>query len=163
MDSHILDHDLMLDFVHSSLLFTILPRKANGIPGRPHEVSGPTVKHVTNAINICRVMLIQPKVLDAFKTIAIRYSWAHKDCWYLEGSNGKVTDKVTYTFISSIIRTFPLVFIDYTLNNPDSNAYHIGRPWDGLFEPRHQSISMNGKVDSLRVRFLKMDPSKLST
>ena len=146
MDSHALDPDLMLDFVHSSLLFTILPRKANGTPGRPHEVSGPIVKHVTNAINLCRVMLIQPKVLDAFKTIATRYSWAHKDCWYLEALIGKDTDKVTYNFISSIIHTFPLVFVDYTLKNPDSKAFHIGRPWNGDFEPRHQSISIDGKV-----------------
>ena len=153
MDSHARDRDLMLDFVHSSLLFTILPRKANGTPGGPHEVSGPTVKHVTNAINICRVMLIQPKVLVAFDKIADRYFYQNGERRWFGGPHGKTTDKITYTFVSKIIQAFPLVFVDYTLNNPDSKGFHTRRPFGGDFEPRHQSISINGKVDEPKSNF----------
>ena len=142
--------EYIVDFVHNPLLFTILPRNASGTPGQPYEASESIVAHVTKAIDICRVLLLHPKVLDAFKTIAIRWIYAHKSSWWLGVPNGMNTDKVTYTFVSSIIHTFPLVFVDYTLNNPDSKGFHTRRPWDGDFEPRHQSISINGKVDELK-------------
>lgn len=153
MDSQARLRELVGNFVHNPPVVTILPRNASGKPGQPYKASEPIVAHVTKAIRICQTMVLHPKVLDAFDLIAFRYSYQNVGIPCNEGPNRKKLDKVTSTFMSCIIRTFPLVFVDYTLNNPDSKGFHIRRPWDGDFEPRHQSISINGKVDEPKSAF----------
>ena len=133
-------------------VYTILPRNASGTPGQPYEASEPIVAHVTKAIDMCRSMLFQPDFLYAFREIVWRYVRQNEKCWCFE-RNDPTEEEVTRTFILKIVHAFPLVFVDYTLNNPDSKGFHIRRPWDGDFEPRHQSISINGKVDYLNSPF----------
>ena len=139
--------------LRNPLVFTILPRNASGTHGQPYEASEPIVAHVTEAMSICRVMLLHPRVLEALDKIASRYFYQKGTPWCVLGANGKTTDKITYNFISKIIHAFPLVFIDYTLKNQDSNGFHTRRSWDGDFELRHQSISINGKVDEHKFTF----------
>ena len=153
MDSQARLREFAGNFVHNPPVVTILPRNASGKPGQPYEASEPIVAHVTKAIRICQTMVLHPKVLMAFDAIDSMYFHQNGRTPCSEGPNGTKLDKVTSTFMSCIIRTFPLVFVDYTLNNPDSKGFHTRRPWDGDFEPRHQSISINGKVDEPKSTF----------
>lgn len=139
-------------------VYTILPRNAGGTPGQPYEASEPVVAHVAKAIDICRLMLFQPDVLYAFHEIVWRYLVQTEKCWCFERnaatkSNGTRKEKVTNIFISKIVLVFSLVFVDYTLNNPDSQRFHTRRPWNGDFEPSLQSISINGEVDEPKFAF----------
>ena len=151
MDSHAQPRGLALCSANRPV-YSILPRNASGTPGQPYEASEPIVAHVTKAIDICRLMLIQPDVLHAFHEIVWRYDVQNEKCWCFE-RNATTNEEVTRTFISKIVLAFPLVFVDYTLNNPDSKGFHTRRPWDGDFEPGHQSISINGKVDEAQFAF----------
>ena len=140
------------------VVYTILPRNASGTPGQPYEASEPIVAHVAKAMNTCRRLLLEPVVHHAFHEIVWRYFVQTGQCWCFERNastnwNSTSKEQVTYNFISHIELAFPLVFVDYTLNNPDSKGFHTRRPWDGHFEPRHQSISINGKVDEPKFTF----------
>ena len=157
MDSHAQPRGIAL-CSSKPVVYTILPRNASGTPGQPYEASEPIVAHVTKAIDICRYMLFEPNVLNAFYEIAWRYLVQTGKCWCFERNattnwNDTTKEEITRNFFSDIILAFPLVFVDYTLNNPDSKGFHTRRPWDGDFEPRHQSISINGKVDEPKFTF----------
>lgn len=132
------------EFWKHAPVHTILPRDASGKPGSPYPAG--QVPHVVSAINICRAMLTHRPVWKAFETLAVRYSQVRTHSWPKQGPSPLTVDQVTYIFLAKILTTFPIVFVDYGLENPDAKGFHTRRPWDGNFEPGHQQISINGKV-----------------
>ena len=136
----------------------VFPRDASGKPGSQYSPLEPVAMHVVMAVSLCQDMLAQQKVRDHFETVAIKYSSGRPNSWYSQGSNAMTTKQVTDTFIGKIRNRFPLVFVDYALKNPDTRGFHTRRPWNGDFEPRHQAISINGKVSETLVRFMTQVP-----
>ncbi len=124
--------------------YTILSRNASGEPGP--EYPAERACHVIAAIHICRSLLGQPRVRDAFKTVAVTFSMSKSNPWYSQLPNAMTMEGVTDFFINSIIATFPKIIVDYTLNNPDSKGFHTRRAWQEPFEPGLHTIAINGKV-----------------
>ncbi|KAF6235157.1 hypothetical protein HO173_006786 [Letharia columbiana] len=101
-------------------------------------------------------MLTHRPVWKAFETLAVRYSQVRTHSWPKQGPSPLTVDQVTYIFLAKILTTFPIVFVDYGLENPDAKGFHTRRPWDGNFEPGHQQISINGKrTDHMSIAFGK--------
>lgn len=128
--------------------FTIWNRDANGRPNYQYPANpsqNSIINPIVKCINICRGMLTQPKVRQAFMDVAGKYD--HQGAWYWRNpSPFRDTDQVTDVFIAKIRARFPLVFLDYTLENPDYLGCHHRRIWDGDFNPLNQSIVVNGQV-----------------
>lgn len=142
-------HKAILDFVSCAPAFTVFPRDASGQVSSQYPPGDPP--HVISAINTCRKMLEQERVRDAFKAIAGWYSKRRPNSWYLQGSSPMNMNQVAYTFIQKILATFPQVFVDYNLKNPDNRGFHIRRPWDGNCDPGRQAISISGRVSGTSV------------
>lgn len=151
-----LSHLAFAEFIAHAPHFTIIPRDASGKPGRQYPLGDPP--HVISGINICRYMLTHPKVREAFETVALRFSNARPNSWYLQGPSPMTIEQVTNIFLRKIFATFPVVFVDYGLQNPDQKGFHTRRPWDGEFEPSHQAISINGQVSGTLVGFHEIGP-----
>ena len=96
---------------------------------------------------------MEEKVRDAFETIAVKYRIRRPNSWFLQGPSPMSMGQVTDTFIRKILASFPIVFVDYTLKNPDSKGFHTRRAWDEDFEPGKLAISINGKVSGIFAEF----------
>ncbi len=92
--------------------FKIFPRDAEGKPG-PQYRGGYPLLHVISAINICRAMLQEPTVRNAFKTLAVRYSIGRPNVWYRQPPNPIDIESLANGFIDMVYARFPIVFVDY--------------------------------------------------
>ena len=106
-------------------------------------------EHLISGINIARVALTTDPVRAALEKVALRICTGGSDFWFsqLPGPDNMTYQQATHSFIEKIRAEFPLVFVDYSLQNPDSKGFHTRRKWLGQFVPRHQAISINGKVN----------------
>lgn len=132
--------------------FTIFPRDASGKPGLQYPWNSPHYAGVSGAINQCRYMLRKTDVRNAFETLAMKHGAAPagysggRPPWYLQAPNALSAESIANDFIGKVYDTFPNVFVDSALKNPDNRGFHSRREWDGKFEPGHQSISIHGMV-----------------
>ena len=98
---------------------------------------------VTNSINICRSMLEDQKVRNAFTAIAKDYSQTSPiACPEHEGDMSRITDD----FIQKIRNQFPIVFVDDSWKNPRMMTAQLRQPWCGPFNYSNHYILMNGTV-----------------
>ena len=126
-----------MEWVKRLPALTLLCRDASGRPVSSNLESD----HLISGINITRVALTKEPVRAALEKIALRISTQFPP------PNNMTYQQVTHSFIEKILAEFPLVFVDYSLQNPDSKGFHSRRKWVGQFIPRHQAISINGKVN----------------
>ncbi len=103
----------------TSPLPTIIPRDASGKPGEQLSAVDSVPNNVVRAINICRNMMTHPKAREAFVKIAQKYATARQNVWFLHQKPPITTAQVTDIFLVMVKKTFPTVFIDYALKNPD--------------------------------------------
>ena len=130
----------------TSPLHTIIPRDASGRPGPPLTAADPVAMNIIRSISTCKNLMMHPTARDAFEKIAQDYAAARPNNWFRVHQPPMTTNEVTNTFLTKVLNTFPTVFIDYSLRNPDYGAYHSRRQWEENFEPKHQAISINGMV-----------------
>lgn len=132
--------------------FSIWHRDENGATDIRYAEEGDgkdnMATHVVASINICRGMLRQPRVKEAFVELARQYCQVAHGGWMDSQGSSSTTHVQGYanTFIEKILNTFPLVFVEYSLTNPDNMGYQPRRSWRPPFEPRNPSILINGKV-----------------
>ena len=124
--------------------FTIWHRDSNGKPDETYQSKDGLAGPVVDSINICRWMLGQEKVFEAFTKLARDYTKGRPKYWY------KSHNEATHVFIKQILETFPLVFVDDTVREPKCGAIHKRRKWVApYFEPLNQSILLNGPASGV--------------
>lgn len=93
--------------------------------------------YVAVCISICRGLLRHSTVKDAFNKL-------------VEGYDPELPQNAhTEKFIDKILERFPIVFVDFSIDNPDLNGFHLRRPWvdeGNGFETRKQALVLNGRV-----------------
>ena len=103
----------------------------------------PVAVCVTNCINLCRSMLENHEVRNAFTTIAEDYSQKSAiACPEHEGDMSRVTDD----FIQKIRNEFPIVFVNNSWKNPRMMTAQFRQPSCGSFRSCNHYILMNGTV-----------------
>ena len=125
--------------------FIIFDRDPNGKPTEIFSCDTRVATYVSTSIMICREMLKDSTVRDAFQTLAYEVDPKWTGSWYQN-----LTPKdVAELFIKKILDSFPLVFVDQSMTNPNTLAVTWRREWgvDGSsFESRTQGIVLNGSV-----------------
>ena len=92
-------------------------------------------------------MLQNPKIRAAFLSFAREFNRTHPGAWYQDPRHRLETiEDVLSAFLKAILRSFPIVYVDDGINNPGCLGGHPRQEWDGLFQPRDQSILVNGLV-----------------
>lgn len=111
---------------------------------------------VIRCINLCREMLENQTVRDAFTNLAENFSKTHPNAWYfrelIPEDKGNLKF-VTTVFLQEVIHRFPVVFVDDTLRSANTMAGHFRRPWSGGFRTSDQAILFNARVSENRARF----------
>ena len=96
-------------------------------------------------------MLEHPDVQRAFVTLAEEFKEARAGAPGSSKMKSKDTgnmEKDTKDFFASILTHFPTMIVDYSILEPGEEAFHIRRAVKTAFDPRLQSIHLNGKVSS---------------
>ncbi|CAD6575623.1 MAG: hypothetical protein ASARMPREDX12_007396 [Alectoria sarmentosa] len=129
----------------SSASFTIVHRDRHGEPDFVYPWDGNLATCVVASINICRGMLRNAKIRSAFVSFTREYNRSNPRAWYQDPRYGyETTEDVVVTFINVILASFPIVYIDESITSPGTLGGHPRRAWDHHFQPRDQSILLNG-------------------
>lgn len=127
--------------------YTIAHRRPDGRPDFVYPWDGKLAACVLSSINICRGMLQYPKIRAAFLSFAREFNRTHQGAWYHDPRHKFETmEGVISAFLKAILKSFPIVYVDDGINNPGCLAAHPRQEWDGIFQPRDQSILVNGSV-----------------
>lgn len=126
-----------------NLSFIIIHRDENGKPVEIYPGDTNVATYVSTSIMICREMLKDYTVQHALQILTKKL--------YPKQSENPYQDPrdVPWLFAKAITDDFPLVFVDYSMKNPDIMAESHRREWGGdgsSFESRNQSIVLNGPV-----------------
>ena len=133
----------------SSASFTIVHRDRSGKPDFVYSCDDKLASLVVASINVCRGMLRDPKIRSAFVSFAREYnrSGSVPRAWYRDPYYGyESMEDVVNTYIEVILASFPIVYIDDSITSPSCLAACPRRPWIHHFQPRDQSILLNGPV-----------------
>lgn len=131
----------------SSASFTIVHRDRHGEPDFVYPWDGNLAAYVVASINICRGMLRNAKIRSAFVSFTREFNRSNPRAWYQDPQYGYETNEdVVVTFINVILASFPIVYIDDSITSPGILGGHPRRGWDHHFQPRDQSILLNGWV-----------------
>ena len=142
-------------------VLTIISRDATGKPETKYPIGQPS--HLILANNLCRAMLTEYKVREALITFTVRFGSGRPKAWYKHVGPPKTTAELVDSFIDMILTEPPPEFLDYALKNPDNKGFHSRRPWDKVFKPALQPISLNANVcEAYRVNHDKSCSSKLT-
>ena len=136
-----------INMAESSASFTIVHRDRHGEPDFVYPWDGNLATCVVASINICRGMLRNAKIRSAFVSFTREYNRSNPRAWYQDPRYGyETTEDVVVTFINVILASFPIVYIDESITSPGTLGGHPRRAWDHHFQPRDQSILLNGWV-----------------
>ena len=130
--------------------FIIFHRDENGKPVRIFPCDTNVATYVSTSIMICRGMLKASTVQDAFQILADQLGPKPSGSWYQNLSEKDIAG----LFIEKILDSFPLIFVDYSMKNPDAVgcSYRRGLGLDGSnFEGRKMCIVLNGQVSRKRL------------
>ena len=127
--------------------FLIVHRDATGTPDSIYPWNEKPYACVVTSINVCRAMLQYVKIRAALVSLAREYNRSVSNAWYSEAHHGFETiESVVLAFLQAILTVFPTVYIDDSLDNPSCLGASIRHAWYDEFEPRKQSILVNGAV-----------------
>ena len=147
-----------LEPVSNAESFTICHRDEEGATIWRYEAKDDKAICVVKSINICRSMLGNQTVRNAFTELAKEYSLTYPTAWFLqkgspeyEGDMSRVADG----FLRKTLDHFPIVFVDDTYKNRNSEGAAIRAPWDGEFESWNMIITLNGTVSGNRAASMK--------
>lgn len=124
-------------------VFTIMQMDGNGQPVEIIPYHTDVATYVTVSITICREMLKDSRVQNAFKKIAENFDPDNSGAW----SKTLPKKNPHELFINQILERFPPIFVADAMKNPDMLACTYRHKWgDQGFDTQNQSISINGPV-----------------
>lgn len=97
--------------------------------------------YILAATNICRELLKHDKSQQALTEIAEGFEQENPDCWFKDWDMKDLVDR----FIKLMFESFPWLFCDDGMSNPDIAGCHYRRKYDRFFT-RVQAICLNGSV-----------------
>ncbi len=135
------------NMAQNSASFTIVNRTWDGKPDFIYPWEGKLSACVIASINVCRRMLRTPKIRFAFASLAREFNRSQPRAWYQDPRHGYETmEDVVGEFLDVILETFPIVYVDDSIVTPGCLGAHPRREWHIYFQPREQSILLNGSV-----------------
>lgn len=147
-----------LDPVSNAKSFIICHRDDSGETNFRYEPNDDVAICVVKSINICRSMLRNSTVQNAFTEMAKSYSQTDKTAWFLQEESPEHEEdmsRVADGFLQKILNGFPIVFVDHGWENRRMMGANFRGPWDGKFESSSTYISLNGAVSGNRAASMK--------
>ena len=139
----------VLELAHDAESFTICHRALEGETNFLYAHNEDTATCVINSINVCRAMLRDPEVRNAFTKIAASYSQSYPTAWFLQEASPEHKGDInrgTDDFLQKILENFPIVWVDHSLLCQRLYAASVKRPWHGKFNSSSLCIMVNGYV-----------------
>lgn len=133
-----------LNMAQDYIDFTIVHRRWDGQPDSIYPSDGNLASCVRASIQVCREMLRNPKIKSAFVSLAREFDRSGPEDWYRDRFRdiGEVVD----CYVDTVLAVFPIVYVDDSITTPSCLGGHPRRAWNFYFDPRHQSILLNGVV-----------------
>ena len=92
-------------------------------------------------------MLHHFKVRSALVSFCREYRRSVRNAWFDDPRHGYSSDEdIVLDFIDRILAVFPTLYVDDALDNPKCLGGHLRGDWSDQFDPRKQSILLNGPV-----------------
>ncbi len=147
-----------LDPVSNAESFTICHRDQHGATNWRYEANDDIAICVVESINICRSMLGNQTVRNAFTELAKDYSLTYPTAWFLQKGSPKYEgdmSRVADGFLRNILDHFPIVFVDDTWKNRRSTGGSVRALLDGEFKSCNMILILNGAVSGNRAASMK--------
>jgi hypothetical protein len=113
-----------------------------------YEPNTAVYTYVASAASIALSILEHPTCRQRLTDLALKLD-NDRDTGTRFGNNPSRARSCVDLFLAKIRAHFPMILINDTMTNPAALGYHPRGDWDGdyhAFNPRNQSINMNGQV-----------------